>query len=161
MRQVFVLASGLLIFAGALIFSFSPCPAGELSPSAGFQSQRNPKLSSDTHQFDILTSQSFFLFSRKYPAVGYGNRSNVYYPWSVAITPEYRSLEEKINNSLLPLLQYPGGAFVCDAVQAGFEFLTYSKEMTTYGYGNFYTVFEINRSLSGRRNLRTGIFFNF
>jgi len=161
MRQVFVSASGLLIIAGALIFSLSPCTAGELSPSSDFENQRKTKPSSDTHQFDVLTSQSFFIFSRKYPAVGYGNRSSVYYTWSLAPAPEYRSLEEKINYSLLPLLQYPGGAFVCDAVQAGFEFLTYSKEMTTYGYGKFYTGFEFNRSLSGRRNLRTGIFFDF
>ena len=161
MRQFFISASGFLIVAAALFYNFSLCPASEISP--GLDSQNLQTLSPElkNHKFDVCTSQSFFYFSRKYPGVGRDSQLGIYYPRSVVPAPKYRSTEEKVGASLLPLLQYPGGAFVCDAVQTGFEFLTYSKEMTTYGYGNFSTLFEINRSLSGRKNLRTGIFFSF
>ena len=161
MRQVFVSANGLLIAVIALILNFSPCLTSEISPSLDSQSLRNPNPESKYRKFDVRTSQSFFFFSNKYPGVGYGDKSGIYYPWSVAPVPEYRSLDEKINDYLIPLLQYPGGTFVCDAVQAGFEFLEYSKEITTYGYHNFYTGFDFNRTILGRRFLRTGIFYSF
>lgn len=161
MRQVFVSARGFLIVAAALIFNFSLCQASEISPGLKFQNQQNLGSESKNNKFDVRTSQSFFFFSRKYPGVGHSRQSGIYNPWSVAPAPEYSSIEEKVTNSLLPLLQYPGGTFVSDAVQAGFEFFTYSKELTTYGYGNFYTGFEFNRSLLGKRFLRTGFFYTF
>ena len=161
MRQVFVSASGFMIAAAALFLNFSPYPADKISPGLDSQSLQTLKPESKNHKFDVRTSQSFFYFSKKSPSVGHSRQSGIYYPWSVAPAPEYSSLEEKVGASLLPLLQYPGGTFVCDAVQAGFEFMTYSKELTTYGYGNFYTGFDFNRSLMGKRFLRTGIFYSF
>ena len=161
MRPAFVSASGFLIAAIALILNISPCTASEISPALDFQSRHNLQPDSKSQKFDVRSSQSFFLFSNKYPGVVYSDQLGIYYPWSVAPAPDYRSLDEKITACLLPLLQYPGGTLFRDVVQAGFEFLTYSKEMTTYGYGNFYTGFEFNRALSGRRNLRTGIFYSF
>ena len=161
MRQAFVSASGFLIAAIALILNISSCTASEISPSLDSQSLYNLKPDSMYHKFDVRTSQTSYFFSKKYQGVGYGDRSGIYYPWSVAPVTEYRSLEEEIIDRLLPLLQYPGGTLFCDAVQAGFEFLTYSKEMTTYRYHNFYTGIGFNRTVSGRRNLRTGIFYSF
>ncbi len=161
MRQAFLSTSGFLIAAIALILNISPCTASEISPSLDSQSLYNLKPESEYHKFDVRTSQTFYFFSKKYQGVGCGDRSGIYYPWSVAPVTEYRSLEEKIIDRLLPLLQYPGGTLFCDAVQAGFEFVTYSKEMTTYRYRNFYTRIEFDRTLSGRRNLRTGIFYSF
>lgn len=161
MRQVFVSASGLLIVAAALFYNFSLCPANEISPGAKFQNQQNTKYGSDYYKFDVRTSQSFFYFSRKYPSVGQSSQSGIYYPRSMVTAPKQKSPQEKIGASLTPLLQYPGGTFVFDAVQAGFEFITYSKELTTYNYGNFYTGFDFNRSLLGKRLLRTGFFYTF
>ena len=161
MRRVFVSASGFLIVAAALIFNFSPCLAGKSSPGLDSQSRQTLKPESKNHKFDVRTSQSFFYFTRNYPSVIHSRQSGIYSPWSVAPAPKYSSLEEKVGSSLSPLLQYPGGTFVCDAVQAGFEFITYSKALTTYSYGNFYTGFDFNRSLLGKRFLRTGIFYTF
>ena len=161
MRPAFVSASGFLIAAIALILNISPCMASEISPALDSLSLDNLQPDSKSQKFDIRRSQSFFILSNKYPGLGYSDRSGIYYPWSVAPPPDYHSLEEKVNNYLIPLLQYPGGALVCDAVQAGFEFLTYSREITTYGYRNFYTGFDFNKSLLGRSYLRTGIFYRF
>lgn len=161
MRPSLISDRGFLVAAAALILIFSPCRAGEISPSLDSQNPGNLKSESESHKFDVRTSQSFFILSNKYPGLGYNDLLGIYHPRSLAPLPDYRSLDEKINDYLIPLLQYPGGALLCGAVQAGFEFLTYSKELTTYGYGNFYTGFDFNKSLLGGSYMRTGIFYSF
>ena len=161
MRQVFISASGFLIIAAALFYNFSLCPASEIAPGLKFQNQQNTKSELEYYKFDVRTSQSFFYFSGKYPGMGQSRQSGIYYPRSMVTAPKSRTPQEKIGASLTPLLQYPGGTFVFDAVQAGFEFFTYSKSLTTYNYGNFYTGFDFNRSLLGKRLLRTGFFYTF
>jgi len=161
MRLGLFSASGILIAAAALLLSFSTCTAREVYPALAFLSFQTAQYESNYHKFDVRRSQSFFLFSLRYPGSRLNSRFSVYYPVSVAPAPDYRSLEERIADYLIPLLQYPGGALLCDAVQAGLEFLTYSRDITTYGYRKVHAGCEFNRTGFSRNFLRTGIFCSF
>ncbi|HLA39254.1 MAG TPA: hypothetical protein VJ417_04615, partial [Candidatus Glassbacteria bacterium] len=76
---------------------------------------------------------------------------------SVAPTADSRNVGQKLNDTFLDYINYPGGTLVCEAVQLGLDFLTYSHGITTYGTTNFHTGFDF----IGKSFVRTGIFYNF
>jgi len=78
---------------------------------------------------------------------------------SVAPEADNRNPEQKLNDLFLVYINYPGGTLLCQAVQLGLDFFSYSKEITTYGKGNLHT--ELNFIGSGRRFVRTGIYYDF
>ena len=160
MRQAFIPTSGFLATAVALILALSPLHASENLPAIAFHSQKVSLPESQSRKFDIIASQCFFLYSNEYPGIGLLHMQGNSYPRSVAPSPDYRSLEEQVTDCLTKLLiQYPGGKLVSGALQSGLEILNYTKDITTYGYRNFYTGYDFKTK--GINFLRTGIFCEF
>ena len=112
------------------------------------------------NMFDVLASQKFFNQVIRGPSL-----EGINFPLrfvrlhSVAPEADNRNKEQKLNDAFLVYINYPGGTLLCQAVQIGLDFFSYSKEITTYGIGNLHT--ELNFIGSGRRFVRTGIYYDF
>jgi hypothetical protein len=139
-----------------VLLSFSAGLAGEVARDN--RDTKSTPVKNNLTRFDILVSQSFFECSR----------FNLKKPFPVnplrdirfALFPriEIRGTEEKMADRLFVISQYPGGEILYNALCVGLEFVTFSKDITTYGNSYFRTGYDFGGT---RRELRTGFFYSF
>mgnify|MGYP001191731579 CR=1 FL=1 len=70
-----------------------------------------------------------------------------------------RPMDEKLADTLTPLRAYPGGAWLCDAAQAGMEFYAFSQTITTYGNSFIHTGYNFRNTMGS--SVKTGFYLNF
>ncbi len=78
---------------------------------------------------------------------------------SLAPEPDRRSLDEKIADTFMIVTAYPGGELLYNTVCAGLDFLLYSEDLASIRYDNLTIGGSYDRT--GRKILKTGIFYNF
>jgi hypothetical protein len=139
-----------------VLLSFSTGLAGEAAGDN--QDNKSSPVQESLTRFDILVSQSFFEsspFNLKKPFT-----FNPLQDASFALFPhtEIRGMEEKMADRFLVISKYPGGEILYDALCVGLEFVTFSKDITTYGNSYFRTGYDFGGT---RHELRTGFFYSF
>jgi hypothetical protein len=148
-----------------VLLSFSAGLAVEIARDN--QETKSTPVQNNLTRFDVLVSQSFFesRFKLKKPfPINFLPMNflpiNPLRDTSFALFPriEIRSTEEKMADRFWVISQYPGGEILYDALCVGLEFVTFSKDITTYGNSYFRTGYDFG---STRHELRTGFFYSF
>lgn len=154
-----------------VLLSFSNGLAGEVARDN--QDNKSSPVQKSLTRFDILVSQSFFESSRfnlKKPFPINPLPLNLLPINPLPVNPlrdirfalfpriEIRGTEEKMADRLFVISQYPGGEILYNALCVGLEFVTFSKDITTYGNSYFRTGYDFGGT---RRELRTGFFYSF
>lgn len=111
-------------------------------------------------EFDIVQSFQFFnrrsLTTLDYLDFPLGGSAPFL---SLAPRPDRRGKEEKIADTFVQMVNYPGGTWLYNTVCAGLDLMTYYEDITSIKYENL----KIGGGFggAGRGFLQTGVFYNF
>ena len=151
-----------MLFCTALTLLLTICPC--FAAAASRASLEPPHFSSLTESSRPLHLNAFYYECMQKSRIDYSciERPDPadFHIWIGLARPRnYLDLDQRLSRTLNPLLSYPGGYVLRNAVMAGLELYTFSQNVTTFGNRMFHTGYSFRNTMGS--SIKTGIFLNF